>query len=242
MKSFTLVSTPFILLSSNFAYTSTAFVTPASQTTTIHEATHHSKSNQSFRPTHLVPRASPTVGRNGRFPPLFGKKKDTTLGKGGKIQVKLLKHIAGTGSAGEVIMVAPAFFQNKLQRSGSAVRISDDEVAKETAEKEQRDKEASDIATDLKEKIEGMSLSLSRKAGPDGQLFGGIGYKLILGELKKNFPKGALDAKYIKIASIKDEDDKNLKHDIKVVGEYTGTISLLKGGVSADFKISISAE
>ena len=69
------------------------------------------------------------------------KKKDTTVGKGSKVQVKLLKHVAGTGQAGEIIMVAPAFFTNKLQKTGSAKRISDEEVQKEMAEKDSLTKE-----------------------------------------------------------------------------------------------------
>lgn len=169
------------------------------------------------------------------------KKKDTTVGKGGKIQVKLLKHIAGTGQAGDIISVAPAFFRNKLEKSGSAIRISDEEVEQETAEKKQKDAEERASANDMKEKIESMTLNLKRKAGPEGHLFGGIGYKIILGELKNEFPKGALDAKYIKITQVKGEDGKVLKHDIKDIGEYEATISLLKG-ISATFKVSVVAE
>ena len=185
--------------------------------------------------------ASPTIGRNGF--PLFGKKKskDTTAGKSGKIQVKLLKHVAGTGSAGEVIMVAPSFFANKLQKSGSAVRITDEDAQKESEEKAQKEKEEKAVANDLKEKIDQLTLSLAKKSGPDGQLFGGINYKAILTSLKQDFPQGCLDAKYIKITGIKDSDGKVMKHDIKAVGDYTATISLLKG-VSADFKVVVEGE
>jgi len=180
------------------------------------------------------------VGRNGL--PLFSKKKkkDANAGKSGKIQVKLLKHIAGTGSAGDIISVAPAFFANKLQKSGSAVKITDEEVEKDKALKAGQDKDAQDLANVLKEKFENITLELPKKAGPDGKLFGGISYKTIFGELKKEFPKGALDAKYIKITDMKDEDGSPLKHDIKAVGDYTATISLLKG-VSTDFKVTIKA-
>lgn len=201
--------------------------------------------NISFRRSGTLDRVSPSFGRNVNsiVPTVLcaKKKKDTTVGKGGKIQVKLLKHIAGTGQAGDVINVAPAFFRNKLEKSGSAIRISEEEVEQETAEKKQKDAEERASANDMKEKIESMTLNLMRKAGPEGHLFGGIGYKIILGELKNEFPKGALDAKYIKITQVKGEDGKVLKHDIKDIGEYEATISLLKG-ISANFKVSVVAD
>jgi large subunit ribosomal protein L9 len=231
-------STAFAKSQSN-SYTSSAFVPPASPATTT--SSHQQKaipSTQTFTQTRVIQGVSP--GRNGL--PLFAKqKKDSTTGKGGKIQVKLTKHIAGTGQAGDVIMVAPAFFQNSLLKSGSAVRISNDEVEKASAEKAQLDKDSSLAANDMKAKLDDRTLSLSKKAGPDGQLFGGIGFKCIMEELKKEFPAGCLDAKYIKITSFKDDDGKVLKHDIKSVGDYTATISLLKG-VSADFKIEVTGE
>lgn len=230
--------------SGGFVFSSTAFVSPASPKctgTTSSTCTIDTDTNK-FQPARIISGVSPN-SISSRTAPLFAKKKkkDATVGKGGKIQVKLLNHLAGTGQAGEVIMVAPAFFQNKLQKSGIAIRISDEEVAKEQSEKAVEDKEELDAATSLKEKIEGMELNLPKKAGPDGQLFGGIGNKHILSEMKSGFPKGALNAKHIKITSIKDDEGKKLKHDIKHVGEYTSSISLLKG-VSADFKISVTAE
>lgn len=225
------------------AQSSAAFVNTASSTQSVKKIQKPTPSMGSFAQVRVVQGASPTFKRNGL--PLYAKKKkkDTTVGKSGKIQVKLLKYVAGTGSAGEVIMVAPAFFANKLQKTGSAVRISDDDVEKESEVQKQKDDEATSLANDLKEKLDGKTLTLAKKAGPDGQLFGGIGYKLILSELKKDFPKGCLDAKYIKMTSIKDDGDdgKVLKHDIKTIGEYTATISLLKG-VSADFQVVVTSE
>lgn len=172
---------------------------------------------------------------------LYSKKKDSTISKGGKIQVKLTKHVPGTGSAGDIIMVAPAFFLNKLQKTGSAVRITDDEVAKEQAEKKQHEKEAKELALDLKSKLEVMQITMAKTAGADGKLFGGIGYKAIMEELKKRFPQGCLDAKFIKIHEIKNDQNEIEKHDIKCVGDYVATISLSKD-ISAQFKLSIVAE
>ena len=121
------------------AQSSAAFVNTASSTQSVKKIQKPTPSMGSFAQVRVVQGASPTFKRDGL--PLYAKKKkkDTTVGKSGKIQVKLLKYVAGTGSAGEVIMVAPAFFANKLQKTGSAVRISDDDVEKESEVQKQKD-------------------------------------------------------------------------------------------------------
>lgn len=233
--------------SSKIMYKTTAFVPPASPNVVVNQPQHASSTvTSSFIQTRFVAGVAPTVGRTDgpitTTTALFAKKKkDTTKGKGGKIQVKLLKFVDGTGSVGDVIMVAPAFFQNKLAKTNSAIRITDEQVAVELAEKTEHDSEEMDQALSMKTKIETKTLALSKKAGPDGHLFGGIGLKALLSELKNEFPKGALDAKHIKITSVKDEDEKKLKHDIKELGSYAVTIALLKG-VSADFQVDVTAE
>lgn len=218
--------------------------TPSSSSSSPSSSSHATtgvSSSLKFSRIRSIQGASPTIGRS-HGPLLFAKKnKDSTVGKSGKIQVKLLKHVAGTGSAGDVVMVAPAFFMNKLQKTGSAIRITDEQVEKECTEKAQQDKEARDSANYLKEKLETMTIVMSKKAGPDGQLFGGIGLKAILSELEKEFPQGTLSAKYIKITQVKDENGQVLKHDIKSIGNYTATIALLKD-ISADFQLSVTGE
>ena len=253
LSSLILLST---LLSSVTAdsYSTSAFIQPASPTNVFD--THHNiaaiQNRQQQQKLHRNPHISssfgtktiginPQFGRNG-VPLLFAKKKkDTTVGKGNKIQVKLLKHIAGTGQAGDVIMVAPAFFTNKLQKTKSAVRITDEEVAKERAEKDSFDKEQKENATIVKQKLEEMKVSFPKKAGPNGHLFGGVGYRSILDEIKKDFPKGCLDGKHVKITEIKMSDGKKLRGDIKEVGEYSVNISLMKG-ITASLELSVVAE
>lgn len=234
-----------------------AFVPVQSPTTSKSRSSPDQQAHlQIFSTVHIVKAVVPNGSRNIHsfhgISPLFAKKKksDTTSGKSNKIQVKLTKHVAGTGQAGDVIMVAPAFFTNKLQKSGSAVRISDEEVVQSNQKKAEEEKQALDAANDLKNKLSSFTMTMAKKTGPNGHLFGGINYKTIMTELKKDntFPKGALDAKWIKISGIlSDEGEGNTgtavdpKHGIKEVGEYVATIALLKG-VSAEFKLSVKAE
>jgi|UniRef100_A0A6T7F495 large subunit ribosomal protein L9 len=161
--------------------------------------------------------------------------------KGGKIQVKLLKYIEGTGSVGDVVMVSPAFYENKLKKTKSAVPITDEQVLKETAEAENKEAESKDAALELCANLEELeSLEIQRKSGPDGHLFGGVQQKHILEELKKAFPKheSMLSAKHVKLASIMDAEGNDVGHDIKNLGEYAAKLHILKD-VEAEFKVSV---
>jgi ribosomal protein L9 len=82
---------------------------------------------------------------------------------------------------------------------------------------------------------------MKMKSGPDGHLFGGVGYKHIMEEVKKKFPSGAFDGKHVKITSIfTEKGNKDAGHDIKHVGNYKVTLLLMKD-VSADFSLHISS-
>lgn len=176
--------------------------------------------------------------------PLFAKKKG---GGGGaaaarKVQVKLLKHIKGTGQAGDVIQVTPAFFNNKLRPTKSAVMISDEEVAKEKEENDAMQTEAIAKANEIKASIEDeyMKVTITRKAGPNGQLFGGIGPKVIVEEMKQQICIDE-DCGTVKITALKDgESGKKMRGDIKHVGTYTAVIALAKD-ISANLAIHVEA-
>lgn len=159
----------------------------------------------------------------------------------GKVQVKLLKHIAGTGQAGQVIMVTPAFFNNKLRPTQSAKLISDDEVTKERIQAEGLQNEMKAKAEQLKEHISRLTLTLPRKSGPDGQLFGGINVKAIVSELESVVQDDYLKQKGVKVTEIYGEDGKKIRGDIKHTGQFFARIVLLKD-VSVKFEIIVEAE
>lgn len=159
----------------------------------------------------------------------------------GKVQVKLLKHVAGTGQAGEVVMVTPAFFNNKLRPTQSAKIVSDEEVAQEKAESVEQQREAKEKATELQEKISGLQVIMKRKSGPDGQLFGGINAKAIMTEVHSAVGDDFLNQKGVKISEITDENGKKMRGDIKHTGQYGSRISLLSG-ISAKFDIEVLGE
>jgi ribosomal protein L9 len=175
-----------------------------------------------------------------------------------KIQVKLLKHVAGTGQAGDVILVTPAFYNNKLRPTKSAQLISNDEVQQELAARQQQQAAMQARAMAIKELLEiensgsAPFLKLARKAGPGGQLFGGIGVKCLVQELQNRLEKDELldddlrdflKSKGIKITTIVDaKSGEALSSDIKHTGDYSATIALTATGESAKFDISVTAE
>jgi ribosomal protein L9 len=172
---------------------------------------------------------------------LNGKKKSSGPAPTKKVQVKLLKHVAGSGQAGDVIQVTPAFFNNKLRANKSAILISDEEVDKQRIEGEEKGKEIKAKATELQAKLSETTLIFSRKAGPDGQLFGGIGPKNIMSELQGLGDEDFLDQKWVKISEILDENGKKIRGDIKHTGEFAARVVLAKD-ISAKFAIVVKAE
>eukprot|EP00527_Entomoneis_sp_CCMP2396_P008309 CAMPEP_0198144512 /NCGR_PEP_ID=MMETSP1443-20131203/16414_1 /TAXON_ID=186043 /ORGANISM="Entomoneis sp., Strain CCMP2396" /LENGTH=248 /DNA_ID=CAMNT_0043807919 /DNA_START=181 /DNA_END=927 /DNA_ORIENTATION=- len=148
-----------------------------------------------------------------------------------KIQVKMLKYVAGTGQAGEVVLVTPPYFNNKLRPTKSAELISDEQVQLENKEHEAEEKETLEQATSLQSLLtqEGLSLTITSKAGPAGQLFGGIGPKGILDTLKDqvSHPYWESHKKSVKIVSVM-EDGKKMRGDIKHTGEYSVSVALTR--------------
>ena len=138
---------------------------------------------------------------------------------------------------GDVVMVTPAFFNNKLRPTGSAEKITDEAVAAERKEKDDKRRQVLDAATDVQSKITDMEITLKMKAGPEGHLFGSVNNKSILKELQSQFPKGAMSKKS-KIVSVKDGEGNGVEGDIKDLGTYTARIELLKD-VEAKFTVQI---
>lgn len=134
-------------------------------------------------------------------------------------------------------MVTPAFFNNKLRPTKSAEEISDDQVKEEQAEHAADEKATREKATALKEKLTDVTLQIKRKCGPEGQLFGGIGAKQIMEELRSQEKDEFLATKGIKVQAVTDEDDKKMRGDIKHTGTFGATI-----GLSKDISVKVTLE
>jgi ribosomal protein L9 len=93
----------------------------------------------------------------------------------------------------------------------------------------------------LKERLDDLTLVLKRKAGPDGQLFGGVGAKMIVEELTKMLGDEFLNNKGVKIVSIVNLDGEAIKGDIKHTGQFGASMSLTKE-ISASYTIVVDAD
>jgi len=153
----------------------------------------------------------------------------------------MTKHVAGTGNIGDVILVAPAFYENKLKKTQSARPVTDEEVEQQKSEQKQQQQERDAMAIKAKEQLENMKIVFEKKAGPEGHLFGGIKPKDVLLECKSKFPKKskAMEGKAVKVLGLLDEEGKDIGHDIKELGVYIATISL---GSDVQAKVAITVK
>jgi ribosomal protein L9 len=89
----------------------------------------------------------------------------------------------------------------------------------------------------------GVALEMKRRAGPEGNLFGGVTPRMILDGLKARYPAGSWDGKLVKVTAVKDAESGNeiKTKDIKRIGDYTITVMLWKD-IDVTFILSIAAE
>jgi large subunit ribosomal protein L9 len=93
------------------------------------------------------------------------------------MQVILLEKIANLGQLGEVVKVKDGFARNYLLPQGKARRATEaaiQEFAQRRAELERLHAERLQAATALGERMQGLTLQISAKAGVDGRLFGSV--------------------------------------------------------------------
>jgi large subunit ribosomal protein L9 len=165
----------------------------------------------------------------------------TTSSASKKIQVKLLKHVPGTGQAGEVILVSPAFFNNRLRPTSLAKEITNEQVEQERMAKSTKQQQDNELAIQMVERIEALKLTMKRKVGPNGHLFGGVGSKMVMEELYSAISDDFLRQKNVKITAMLDPEGKRLDGDIKTIGTFTATVSLTKEH-DAQLKVIVEAE
>ena len=183
-------------------------------------------------------------------------------GGGSKLQVQLLETVPTIGQCGDIVYVASAVFQNQLKRGNKARLITDEEIRRMDAEKAEQDRLMAEMAMRTKVALEesmienlrddgrcgietevcGVALEMRRRAGPEGNLFGGVTPRMVLDGLKERYPGGSWDGRMVKVTEVRDADGNEVKtKDIKRLGDFTVTVSLWKG-IDVTFVLSISAE
>ena len=93
------------------------------------------------------------------------------------MDIVLLERIDKLGNMGDVVAVRPGYARNFLLPQGKALRATRDNIARfesERADREERNLERRDMAGSLKEKIEGVHVTLIRQAADNLQLYGSV--------------------------------------------------------------------
>ncbi|MFH1392869.1 MAG: 50S ribosomal protein L9 [Patescibacteria group bacterium] len=143
------------------------------------------------------------------------------------MKVALLKDVPDLGERGNIKDVSDGYGRNFLIRNKLAEILTSQVAKRLDMEKNRQEKIAADLkksATDLKEKIEKIKLTLKAKIGESGKIFGSVTPADLLVELKKN--------------NIKIEKSQILSKPIKTLGEHKIKIKLPQG-MEAELQIVI---
>ena len=121
------------------------------------------------------------------------------------MQVILMEKVANLGDLGDVVKVKDGFARNFLIPQGKAKRATETNLKAFKARRAELQKAAAETLAKAQErgtKLEGLTLQIVQKAGPDGRLFGSVTNYDVVEGLKKlghdversqiRMPQGAL--------------------------------------------------
>jgi large subunit ribosomal protein L9 len=148
------------------------------------------------------------------------------------MQIILLKKVAKVGALGDKVKVKDGYARNFLIPTGQARRATAQAIAEFEANRAKLEKEAAATlaqAQALGEKLSGLTVKLSQKAGVDGRLFGSVTNRDVSDELNK---QGFAVAK---------SDVRMPNGPLKNVGDYTLSVNL-HTDVTVDVNVSVLGE
>ena len=103
------------------------------------------------------------------------------------MQVILMEKVVNLGNLGDVVKVKDGFARNYLIPGGHAKRATEANIAEFEARRAELEKEQAQklaAAQARAEKLEGLMIQITQKAGVDGRLFGSVGNADIAEALK----------------------------------------------------------
>ena len=93
------------------------------------------------------------------------------------MQIILLERVPHLGDMGEVVGVKPGYARNYLIPTGKAKRATDENLKAFEARRAELEKAQADVLAKAQErgaKLDGLTVQITQKAGPDGRLFGSV--------------------------------------------------------------------
>lgn len=148
------------------------------------------------------------------------------------MKVILTEDLKGTGKKGEIVNVKDGYGRNFLIPDGRAIPATEgsvkrfEHIIKGFAGRKEREIKS---AEDLKAKLDEITITLKKKVGVDGRLFGAVTHKDIADAIK-----GALGTEI-------DRKTIRIEEPIKVSGAHTVTIHL-RQDINAALKIEVEKE
>lgn len=148
------------------------------------------------------------------------------------MQVILLEKVVNLGQLGEVVKVKSGYARNYLVPHGKAKRATPENLAEFEKRRADLEKQQADILTQAQsraEKLNGLMVQITQKAGVDGKLFGSVTNSDIADALKA---QGFEIAK----AEIRMPDG-----PLKQVGDHEVTLAL-HSDITTTIKVSVLGE
>ena len=93
------------------------------------------------------------------------------------MQVILMEKVVNLGALGDVVKVKDGYARNFLIPHGKAKRATESNLKEFEGRRAELEKKAADLLTAAQEraaKLEGLAITIARKAGVDGRLFGSV--------------------------------------------------------------------
>ncbi len=104
------------------------------------------------------------------------------------MQVILMEKVANLGELGDVVKVKDGYARNFLIPQGKAKRATEVNLKTFESRRAELEKAQADTLAKARErgsKLDGLTIQIAQKAGPDGRLFGSVTNYDIIEELKK---------------------------------------------------------
>ena len=104
------------------------------------------------------------------------------------MQVILMEKVANLGELGDVVKVKDGYARNFLIPEGKAKRATPENLKAFESRRAELEKAQAEVLSKAQErgsKLEGLTIQITQKAGPDGRLFGSVTNYDIVEELKK---------------------------------------------------------
>jgi large subunit ribosomal protein L9 len=148
------------------------------------------------------------------------------------MQIILMQKVVNLGNLGDVVKVKEGYARNYLIPHGKAKRVTEASLAEFEVKRTELERVAGETlaaAQDKATKMEGLSVTIARKAGVDGRLFGSVSNADIA---------DALAAQGFEVAK---SDVRMPNGQLKMIGEVELTVSL-HTDVTADIKVVVVGE